>query len=62
MVGDPILGDVNRNGIVNFLDIAPFINVLSASGFQPQADTNGDGGVNFLDISAFILILSGISS
>ena len=62
VVGDPILGDVNRNGIVNFLDIAPFINVLSASGFQPQADTNGDGGVNFLDISAFILILSGISS
>jgi len=56
-----LLGDTNRDGIVNFLDIAPFISILSAGGFLEQADINGDGQVNFLDISPFIGILSGQS-
>ena len=54
-----VKGDVNLDGGVNFLDIAPFIGVLSAGSFQPQADINSDGGVTFLDISPFIGILSG---
>ncbi len=53
-----LLGDVSRDGEVNFLDIAPFIGVLTANGFQAEADTNGDGVVNFLDIASFILILT----
>ena len=52
------LGDVNRDGTVNFLDISPFILVLSG-GFQAEADVNADGSVNFLDISPFIILLSG---
>ena len=52
------LGDVNRDGTVNFLDISPFILVLSG-GFQAEADVNADGNVNFLDISPFIILLSG---
>ena len=54
-----VLGDVNLDGLVTFLDIAPFIALLSASGFQPEADCNEDGVLNFLDISFFIDILAG---
>ena len=57
---DPIvLGDVNLDGGVNFLDISPFISVLSGGGFQAEADCNESGSVDFLDISPFIAILSG---
>lgn len=52
-----LLGDVNRDETVNFLDIAPFIAVLSTSGFQDEADINRDGSVNFLDIGPFIALL-----
>ena len=53
-----LLGDVNRDGFVTFLDIAPFIGVLSANGDQDEADTNRDGAVTFLDIAPFIELLS----
>ena len=57
----PLLGDVNRDGLVNFLDIAPFIQRLSfsPSGFRIEADLNRDGITNFLDISPFIQVLAG---
>ncbi|MCL4144108.1 UNVERIFIED_CONTAM: hypothetical protein GTU68_054324, partial [Idotea baltica] len=54
-----ILGDVNLDGFVDFLDISPFIAVLSAGGNQAEADVNQDGVVDFLDISPFIALLSG---
>ena len=54
-----LLGDVNLDGVVNFLDISPFISLLSGGGFQTEADINEDEVVNFLDISPFIGILSG---
>ena len=44
--------------MVNFLDISPFISVLSSGEFQLEADVNQDGAVNFLDISLFIQALS----
>ena len=56
---DVVLGDVNQDGIVNFFDIAPFIDLLAGEDFQAEADTNGDGTVNFFDISPFIDILAG---
>ena len=63
VVSDFLLGDVNRDGIVNFLDIAPFIGVLSTLGDdQAEADTNEDGIVNFLDIAPFIQILTNAAS
>ena len=55
---DRELGDVNQDGVVNFLDIAPFITILTTGGFLAEADTNQDGVVNFLDISPFITLLS----
>ena len=54
-----LLGDVNRDEVVNFLDISPFIALLSQGAVQVEADINGDGNVTFLDISPFIQLLSG---
>ncbi len=54
-----LLGDVNQDGGVNFLDIAPFILLLQNGDFLEEADTNEDGGVNFLDIGPFISLLTG---
>ena len=53
-----LLGDVNRDGSVDFLDISSFISVLSSGGFEDNADINRDGSVTFLDIAPFIAILS----
>ena len=55
---DSKLGDVNDDGHVNFLDIAPFISLLSTGSFDPDADINQDTTVNFLDISGFINLLA----
>ena len=55
-------GDVNLDGVVNFLDISPFIIALTMGNmgeFQAQADCNDDGAVDFLDISPFIIALTG---
>ena len=57
-VDDILLGDVNLDGMVNFLDISPFIGVLSNQGTQAEADLNQDGVVSFLDISPFIMTLT----
>ena len=52
-----VLGDTNLDGEVNFLDISPFIQVLSTKGFLNEADINQSGNVDFLDVPAFINIL-----
>jgi len=53
-----LLGDVNRDGTVNFSDIVPFIEVLAVSGNQAEADINQDGIVNFSDIVPFIALIT----
>ena len=54
-----LLGDVNMDGVVDFFDIAPFIELLSSQTFQAEADIDGNGVVDFFDIQPFIDILSG---
>jgi len=54
-----LLGDINGDGVVNFLDITPFIAIQTTGAFQAEADIDMNGEVNFLDISGFIGILSG---
>ena len=54
-----LLGDTNLDGAVNFLDISPFISILTVGDFLAEADVNEDGAVDFLDISPFISILAG---
>ena len=57
-VVEPILlGDLNGDGAVDFLDIAPFILGLSSGTFVPAGDTNQDEAFDFLDISPFIILL-----
>lgn len=60
MVPEVLKGDVNLDGGVTFLDINPFIVVLSSNGFQAEADCDCDGDVDFLDIQPFIDILAGL--
>ena len=64
---DVLIGDMNSDGAVNFLDISPFILALSSPeayqvsfNLDPDVsgDTSGDGVFNFLDISGFIILLS----
>ena len=54
-----LLGDVNQDGVVNLLDVDPFIALLTNGTFQAEADCNQDGVVNLLDVDPFIAILAG---
>ena len=47
------------DGTVDFSDIAPFIAVPAASGFQCEAGCNESGLVEFSDTAPFIGILAG---
>ncbi|MEM9411944.1 MAG: trypsin-like serine protease, partial [Planctomycetota bacterium] len=59
VVTDFLLGDVNCDGVVDLLDVAPFVDLLSTSGFSPKADINQDGIVDLLDVGPFVDLLSG---
>ena len=52
-----LLGDVNQDGVVNLLDVGPFIALISSGDYQAEADVNGDGVVNLLDVGPFIDVL-----
>ena len=58
-VAPVLLGDTNLDKTVNFLDISPFITVMSRNGFMSEADLNQDSAVDFLDIGPFINVLGG---
>ena len=55
----PLLGDVDMDGDVDFLDIPFFIDVITNGGDQAEADIDGNGVVDFLDIPLFVNILTG---
>ena len=54
-----LLGDINQDGLINLLDVAPFIELLTNSKFQAAADINQDGIVNLLDVGPFVELLAG---
>ena len=54
-----LLGDVNGDGDVNLLDVAPFVELLTSGGFAPEADVNQDGEVDLLDVGPFVDLLTG---
>ncbi len=56
---DVILGDLNGDMVVNLLDVAPFVELISSGTFEPAADVNGDMVVNLLDVGPFIDLISG---
>jgi len=54
-----LAGDANCDGTVDFLDINPFVAVLTDPGGMPgcgimNADINQDGAVDFADINPFV--------
>jgi len=53
-----LLGDCNIDGVVDFVDILPFISTLTTAEYLVQADTNEDGVIDFRDIVPFITLLS----
>ena len=53
-----MLGDLNGDGVVNLLDVGPFVAALSGGNFVAAADINQDGAVNLLDVEPFIDLLS----
>jgi hypothetical protein len=54
-----LLGDVNLDGVVNGLDVDPFVDVLLSGPFQAEADMNLDGVVNGLDVDPFVAAVVG---
>ena len=57
---DPaLLGDVNQNGLVELLDVAPFVELVINSEYQIEADMNQDGLVTLLDVALFVEALAG---
>ena len=56
---DLIVGDVNGDGMINLLDVTPFVELLTSGDFQVEADVNGDGAINLLDVAPFIDLLAG---
>ena len=51
-------GDINCDGEVNLLDVAPFVTELANGEFSEKADMNQDGQVDLLDIDGFVFALS----
>ena len=56
---DFILGDTNGDGLVNLLDVGPFVDAITTGTFSLEADINGDGLVNLLDVGPFVDLLTG---
>ena len=54
-----LLGDVNLDGIVDLLDVAPFVERITTGTFQAEADINMDGSVDLLDVAPFVDLLTG---
>ena len=59
LASPPLPGDVNCDGMVDFLDIAPFIVAVTNGMNDPKADINLDSSVDFLDVNPFIGLLTG---
>lgn len=59
VISSLLLGDINLDGVVDGLDIDPFVTLLTSGGFQAQGDLNSDGVVDGLDIDPFVSVLTG---
>ena len=54
-----MIGDVNLDGIVSLLDVAPFVDRITTGTFEEEADVNQDGMVDLLDVAPFVALLTG---
>lgn len=53
------IGDVNCDGAIDLLDVAPFVESLLSGKYNAKADINTDGVVNLLDVAPFVDLLTG---
>ena len=58
-VSDVLLGDVNCDGVIDLLDVQPFVDLLASGGYSAKADINSDGVLNLVDVAPFIDLLTG---
>ena len=56
---DVLLGDINCDGAVNLLDVAPFVELISSGEFSPKGDFDSNGAVNLLDVAPFVNAIAG---
>lgn len=54
-----ISGDLNGDGIVDLLDVAPFVEALTSGGYHYEADVNEDDSTDLLDVAPFVDLLMG---
>ena len=54
-----LVGDINCDGVVDLLDVGPFVDLLTTNEFSDKADINGDAIVDLLDVGPFVDLLSG---
>ncbi|MEM9410791.1 MAG: dockerin type I domain-containing protein [Planctomycetota bacterium] len=59
LIPEVVLGDVNRDGEINLLDIGPFAEAITTGTNSNEADINRDGTVDLLDIEPMIRLLGG---
>lgn len=52
-----LLGDVSRNGAVDLLDVAPFVDQIISGEYSCEADVSRDGVVDLLDVQPFVNLL-----
>ncbi len=57
--GGVLLGDLNGDGVIDLLDVVPFVAAITDGDFVSAADINGDGLVDLLDVAPFVELLSG---
>ena len=53
------VGDINCDGEIDLLDVAPFVSVLTGGNLTIKADINQDGVVDLLDVAPFVELLTG---
>ena len=54
-----IKGDLNRDGAIDLLDVAPFVDAITSGEFVAAADIDCNGTVNLLDVAPFVDLLTG---
>ena len=59
LIPELVLGDTNNDGLINLLDVSPFVEAISDAQFIDEADINRDGVVNLLDVDPFVRLLAG---
>ena len=50
----PLLGDLNGDGVVSLLDIAPLVDLILSGEYDAVADFNFDDDVDLLDVALFV--------